>query len=342
MPSPFRRVALRVFLICSMLATAISATTTSAAPAAPTPQQASCQDLYFIGVRGTEEVGTPDDLWMGPTVNTFYNKVAVQAQKNGLTIAGFGAAYQPYVSVTDWIRHKLGSKGLTKARQAGIVKINELVDEKLAAQCPDMDFILSGYSLGAWIVSEWLRDNGGSGGRAERLDGAVVLFGDPQFDGCDVDDDDPENCTSHVIGEVSPDHPQASQRGEGMVRVLGKPKRSQPSPVVTPYMSSPLLPPDESGPIHATEMQDNSVSYCLTETHTYNNGKGGIRQHTEHDPICHWKIYNDLTIPEQQRGDTVGRDDGDCLSKLENCIHTKYQELVLDHAVNFLNRDVLR
>jgi cutinase len=148
------------------LAGALSAVLTAvlAGPArADWPPSSGCADVEVVAVRGTNEstpIGVLGYLAYGVTVGT------------SKTVSTYGL---PYPATSDWVTSVNAGKSLLAERLA-----------TQAAACPDQEFVLLGYSQGAWVVGDSLA--GGGGGFPPPVPAAlgakvaaVVLYGDPRY-----------------------------------------------------------------------------------------------------------------------------------------------------------------
>jgi len=131
-------------------------------------------DVWVIGARGSGEKPNRDP---GHTVRSFIQKLEHIAGYE--TVGSEGLEYQA-VAILDW---KLAAGTGTKAVEykvsvvGGVASLVKTVVER-ANRCETQKLVLSGFSQGAEVVRKALP-------HLKRLAnhvGAVVLFGDPQFD----------------------------------------------------------------------------------------------------------------------------------------------------------------
>lgn len=272
-------------------------------------EQGVCADNLFIGVHGVSEVATPDNMWMGGTVFRFYNnyvRPAADASRTSILGTGVGSPYLG-VAITELIGQAGIGADVPEDVANGVSGLKDQIDTALSAGCGDQDIILSGYSEGAWVINEFLSQHQDL---AKNLE-AIVLFGDPQFDGCNPNKS--ESCNRYV---------QRSTNGDGVVRALA------PKLAVSPYVPAPLITPDPGDDDANTELQENTVSYCSSEYRTVRRKKVEY-----HDPVCNWKVY-------ARPGNSEAADVRACLLGNKVCEHSRY-DVLFGRATNFLKTNLI-
>lgn len=247
-----------------------------------------CVDAYFIGMHGTGEgPDGPNQMVsrvIGETWENFHN-LATGAGKNvrGYAIDYLGAAWQlPTLAVTD------GSFKLDE-RVYKIV-INSVINSQING-CLTPSIVLEGYSLGAWVINEWLSQH------PERWTdiGAVELYGDPLW--YRTDTIDTYRGVARVVGDLATGaellRPGLLQRVAGVVGDLTGWLGTLPYP--DPYANNPPGP--------GVGLSDRWRSWCLGN-----------------DPVC-GEAYG-LADAGRQLGRFV-----DCAFPSKPCEHKKYTKV---------------
>jgi hypothetical protein len=151
---------------------AIGATTPSSARAA-TPNCSA--GVYVIGARGSGQLPNRSP---GSTVGDFIARLQLQGGRGSVDDDGLD---YPAINLEDWalIRHGANQKAdqYFKSVETGVDNLTAAVRRRVH-DCPQQRIVLAGYSQGAEVVR---RSLGQLISVAPHI-GAVVLFGDPQFD----------------------------------------------------------------------------------------------------------------------------------------------------------------
>lgn len=173
--------AIAALLACA-LAFAPAASAATVAPPAPDATASAkrvCRAYEFIGARGSGQSDTARYKGMGPEV--FDLQVRLRARLGSSALTAYGVDY-PAVDVLDPILNgaravlHIGGPYTDSVREG----TRDTVDEIKAAHkaCPDMRFILAGYSQGANAVGDALQRMGDD---LKQLVVAAAFFGDPYF-----------------------------------------------------------------------------------------------------------------------------------------------------------------
>ena len=162
-----------------ILSTTAMVVAASEAPAATAQTTAICTDIVVVGVHGTGEgPNTVDTSAYSPTL-----RAVESGAKSVLDSAGVG--YDLAGVVYDAPR--VDNLGAFFAYKVDTLIAVNAINQRLGGYkgCPSPpDVVLAGYSLGAWSVLEWLREQKtlskhGAANYLKQVKG-VVLFGDPQ------------------------------------------------------------------------------------------------------------------------------------------------------------------
>ena len=126
-----------------------------------------CVNAHFIGVHGTLE--GPDALNLVP----FVSKVIDETWKNFYGLAKERGEDNVKGCALDYA----GSLEnlLAGAVDPGVEELDEYIRDEILKVCPTQSIVLAGYSLGAWIIDDWLRRNKDVWPNIV----AVELYGDP-------------------------------------------------------------------------------------------------------------------------------------------------------------------
>lgn len=155
-----------------------------AAHPAPSGQPANaapdCVKPLVIGVHGVGE--GPDDNGAGNVsvvLTDTMNRLQDREQQRGVPVAELSLLHYPTISgqtLTDLDFWRAGS--FTTAVEAASRTLSHEVTQARNG-CPDRRVALMGYSLGAWIVDDYLA--GTSAQFRQRSLSGVVLYGDPEW-----------------------------------------------------------------------------------------------------------------------------------------------------------------
>ncbi|MFD3620961.1 cutinase family protein [Streptomyces sp. NPDC058676] len=136
-----------------------------------------CRDLYFFGGHGLGE-GGEDDL--GRTIQDVYDNYekGINDADPDVSLGGEVIEY-PRTEFPDWVRlvRSRFSREQEEEVNNGAIALNNQLTERYRA-CPDEQFILVGYSEGAWVIHLYLKNLGTR--VLDRIAG-VALLGDPQY-----------------------------------------------------------------------------------------------------------------------------------------------------------------
>jgi Cutinase len=149
-------------------------------------QGPTCKPAAFIGLRGTGEPATKGSL--GDTVWAFYDKFKAAYGRTNVDVHGV-----PYPAISPNLTINCDVSGCNVAQLpdklfSWLLELGPSVDDGAAklhailaaqhARCPDQQFVIVGYSQGAWATGEALVDLSPS--LLSRV-AAVVLLGDPKL-----------------------------------------------------------------------------------------------------------------------------------------------------------------
>ncbi len=154
-----------------------------AAPAEAAP--VACSKVAFLGLRGSGEPALPQEQNMGKIVFPVYSELADSARSAGMSVLPIGLAGNdeyPAVPVLSFLKESLVSEDLVAGTVTSVVTgVGGLAKRLLPYLGSDRStcIVLAGYSQGAWVIDNLLASTPAMMSRLT----AVVLFGDPQFDG---------------------------------------------------------------------------------------------------------------------------------------------------------------
>lgn len=141
-----------------------------------------CRDLYFFGGHGLAEGGVSD--W-GATVKDVYDNYekGIHEADPDVSVGGEAIAY-PRTEFPDWVRLVRARFSSRQEEEVinGSIALSDQLTERYKA-CPGERFILAGYSEGAWVIHDYLKNLGTKA--LDRIAG-VVLLGDPQYAGTGI------------------------------------------------------------------------------------------------------------------------------------------------------------
>lgn len=175
-----------------MLATVTVLVAAPAAAVLPAPAgagtaraAADCADVQFFGLKGSGEGGAGGStaVKMGPEVGSTFTFFTEEMADKGLRVTGTPIEYQaPPVSIDSLLHAEENAT-------AGALALRAALNKAAATDCENLEFVLSGYSLGAFAVHLAL-DSGLTGKpalteQARRRIKAVVLYASPMFDPSD-------------------------------------------------------------------------------------------------------------------------------------------------------------
>jgi hypothetical protein len=161
--------AVRILPLCIMLLALPAIITAQSIPPPPPPppstpqptQPDGCADAYFIGVHGVRE--GPDLNGQGPSdllkeIWKTFEHIAHDAGKRNVTrhYLRYPNPNQPSWDVVGNLGYILGAK------IRGVMELNKFVRETVLKECPkdkNPKIVLVGYSLGAWVINDWLDGN---------------------------------------------------------------------------------------------------------------------------------------------------------------------------------------
>ncbi|MDI6105032.1 cutinase family protein [Actinoplanes sp. NEAU-A12] len=146
---------------------------------------ADCADVQFFGLKGSGQGGEGGStaVQMGPEVGSTFTFFTEEMADKGLLVTGTPIRYHaPPVSIESL-------KDAEKNATAGALALRGALNEAAATDCDDLEFVLSGYSLGAYAVQLAL-DPGLTAEpaltkQARTRVKAVVLYASPMFDPSD-------------------------------------------------------------------------------------------------------------------------------------------------------------
>jgi len=134
------------------------------------PSANNCPNVYFIGVHGIgEDAGSPelDETWQVFNANRPTDKTA-----HYISLAYHAPDFKSWNDIANLI---------VPAEQEGVQNLTVLIRKEnngILRNCPTQSIVLVGYSLGAWIVNDWLDKNMDIWPNIV----AVELYGDPLWE----------------------------------------------------------------------------------------------------------------------------------------------------------------
>ena len=161
--------------------TAVPTPVPGPAPLPPATRTGGCADVYFIGAHGIGE--GPDSSGHGKSpelVETAFYLVKAKPNKAVVNVKYLEYQSVDMAKVTRLVSSKQYAEAiglffveLSSAEREGVSKLDAQVQGILKA-CANPKIALVGYSLGAWVVDDWL-----SRGKHLEFIEAVELYGDP-------------------------------------------------------------------------------------------------------------------------------------------------------------------
>jgi cutinase len=149
----------------------------------PIPGMPFACPVYFLGLHGTNQGPDGSDRSQSKEINETLNELEKLAPK-GITVEGKSIEYNGNVifpSLQEVINNpaleslKLAMRFIN-AKNRGVKQLdNEIVS--IRNKCSDPKIVLTGYSLGAWIIDYWLIHHQEHWPYIR----GIVLYGDPQF-----------------------------------------------------------------------------------------------------------------------------------------------------------------
>ncbi|WP_079087234.1 cutinase family protein [Streptomyces scabiei] len=140
--------------------------------------QGECRDIYFFGGHGLGEGGVAD--WGEAVQDVFDNYLlGVQGADPDIAVGSEAIKYPrsefpefgPKEILREWLAVERGEV------VEGATALNKQLSERIK-NCPDERIVLTGYSLGAWVIHEYLED--APKVALDKILG-VALLGDPQY-----------------------------------------------------------------------------------------------------------------------------------------------------------------
>ena len=126
------------------------------APLLAANAEAGCSDIETIAIRGTTEP-QGGGIVAGPLASALQNQLDESVQTHNLVYPA--------------------SFNYTASKRQGVQALRDRL-ARTSAACPDISFVLIGYSQGADVIGDTLQ--AGNVPAADRID-AVAMFGDPAF-----------------------------------------------------------------------------------------------------------------------------------------------------------------
>lgn len=133
----------------------------------------TCANFTLIGARGTDAPRNEDDFLMGPTTIDAAYQLQEIFEDAGKTVRLDGVEY-PAVAAPSLDKRSIG---YPNSVQQGSNELQRMISTE-SGRCADTEFVLLGYSQGADVVTNAMRDMPSSS--ADRIAGALV-FGNPSF-----------------------------------------------------------------------------------------------------------------------------------------------------------------
>ncbi|MEU0413547.1 cutinase family protein [Streptomyces griseorubiginosus] len=163
-----RSVCLRIALAAVL---AVLAGLALSVPPTPAAAATACP-VHFLGLHGLNEQSDLHSPPVNETWRTFESAVAAKAARPKRDAISF-----PKVTTREFVdRTRQSGNGMEPDVDAGVQAVQRTMD-RAARQCRTTQFVLTGYSLGAWVVDKFLLTD--SRRRPQVL--AAQLYGDPQW-----------------------------------------------------------------------------------------------------------------------------------------------------------------
>ncbi|TQE36850.1 cutinase family protein [Streptomyces ipomoeae] len=150
---------------------------------APTALPA-CSTIRFIGLKGLNENSDKES----DVINATWDRFKRTSETSGVGTPFRESVNYPKVAPTRLVSDIIVADtfsvviraGVTSAVDRGVEAVNAAIDD-VRKKCPDAKFVLAGYSLGAWIVDQFLKTT-----PLQSIVLAAILYGDPQWNGAGV------------------------------------------------------------------------------------------------------------------------------------------------------------
>lgn len=163
-----RSVCLRIALAAVM---AVLAGLAVSVPSTPAAAATTCP-VHFLGLHGLNERSDLHSPSVNATWKTFESEVGAKAARPRRDIIHFPlVTTQEFLARTTWSRN-----GMEPDVNKGVQAVQRTMDRAIST-CPTTKFVLTGYSLGAWVVDKFLLTD--TRRRPQVL--AAQLYGDPQW-----------------------------------------------------------------------------------------------------------------------------------------------------------------
>ncbi|MEV6667614.1 cutinase family protein [Streptomyces nigra] len=163
-----RSVCLRIALAAVL---AVLAGLAVSLPSTPAAAATTCP-VHFLGLHGLNERSDLHSPPVNETWKTFESAVATKAARPRRDTISF-----PQVTTQEFLdRTRQSRNGLEPDVNKGVRAVQRAMDRAVSI-CPTTKFVLTGYSLGAWVVDKFLLTD--SRRRPQVL--AAQLYGDPQW-----------------------------------------------------------------------------------------------------------------------------------------------------------------
>ncbi|MFD5858753.1 cutinase family protein [Streptomyces chartreusis] len=163
-----RSVCLRIALAAVM---AVLAGLVVSVPSTPAAAATTCP-VHFLGLHGLNERSDLHSPSVNATWKTFESEVGAKAARPRRDIIHFPlVTTQEFLARTTWSRNDMEPDV-----NAGVRAVQRTMDRAIS-RCSTTKFVLTGYSLGAWVVDKFLLTD--SRRRPQVL--AAQLYGDPQW-----------------------------------------------------------------------------------------------------------------------------------------------------------------
>lgn len=150
---------------------------------------AQCQDVLFIGSRGSGEPYSNATNGLGPEVYQSLEQLKAQLGKGETSKARIASVANPYAAVK--VNGPAGWANVVSGRyddsvEQGVAWLAAALGRRLSQDCPDESIVLAGYSQGAAVVHRVLQRGMLPAGLADRVSG-VLLLADADRRNSDVD-----------------------------------------------------------------------------------------------------------------------------------------------------------
>ncbi|MFJ5779778.1 cutinase family protein [Streptomyces sp. NPDC093094] len=165
-----------------LAAVLFSSSLTGVIPAQSAPTASpTCSTIRFIGLKGLNE----DNDKKSAVLNATWARFKRTSETSGVGTPFRESVNYPKVASTRLVGDIILAStfsvvikpDVASAVDRGVEAINVAIDN-VRKKCPDANFVLAGYSLGAWVVDQFLKTT-----PLPSIVLAAILYGDPQWNG---------------------------------------------------------------------------------------------------------------------------------------------------------------